>query len=179
MFSDAKKDNEPCNAAPTAAELVARHQAGVWRYLRVLGCDNSTADDLTQETFLAVLKRDQLVHLSDAATAAYLRRTAKNLYISLQRRSGRVHSVADTRILDQVWSRWAGADLDSDDLIAVLRKCFEQLTPRAQRSLYLRYHTKKSRTEIGEELGITEHGAKNLMQRAKGQLRQCVEKKTG
>ena len=30
---------------------------------------------------------------------------------------------------------------------------------------------------IAEGLGITEHGAKNLMQRAKQQLRACVEQK--
>ena len=36
------------------AELIERHQRGVWRYLRMLGCDSSTADDLTQETFLQV-----------------------------------------------------------------------------------------------------------------------------
>jgi RNA polymerase sigma-70 factor (ECF subfamily) len=34
-----------------------------------------------------------------------------------------------------------------------------------------------SRTEIGSELGISEHGAKNLMQRAKAQLRECLESK--
>jgi RNA polymerase sigma-70 factor (ECF subfamily) len=31
--------------------------------------------------------------------------------------------------------------------------------------------------EIARSLEITEHGAKNLMQRAKKQLRQCVEGK--
>ena len=38
------------------ADLVRQHQAGVWRYLRFLGCDRPLADDLTQETFLAVLE---------------------------------------------------------------------------------------------------------------------------
>ena len=27
-------------------ELIAKHQAGVWRYLRALGCDGALADDL-------------------------------------------------------------------------------------------------------------------------------------
>ena len=39
------------------ARLVREHQAGVWRYLRVLGCPATEAEDLTQETFLAVLTR--------------------------------------------------------------------------------------------------------------------------
>lgn len=36
------------------AGLVRAHQAGVWRYLRFLGCHPDEADDLTQETFLAL-----------------------------------------------------------------------------------------------------------------------------
>ena len=41
----------------------------------------------------------------------------------------------------------------------------------------LRFAEDNSRQTIAESLGITEHGAKNLMQRAKSQLRQCVEQK--
>ena len=68
------------------AELIARHQNGIWRYLRMLGCDSSTADDLTQETFLRVLRRDNFVQHSDAATSSYLRRTAYNLLVSMHRK---------------------------------------------------------------------------------------------
>ena len=83
--------------AVTAAEstgfdpvrLIEHHQAGVWRYLRVLGCDPALADDLTQETFLHVMQRSFDDH-SPAATAAYLRTTAHNLYMTVQRRAGRV-----------------------------------------------------------------------------------------
>jgi len=32
---------------PGAAEIIETHQAGVWRYLRFLGCDEAQADDLT------------------------------------------------------------------------------------------------------------------------------------
>ncbi len=70
-------------------ELIACHQAGVWRYLRALGCDACSADDLTQETFLEVLKRP-FEQYNQQATAAYLRRVAHNLFITLRRRSGKV-----------------------------------------------------------------------------------------
>ena len=32
-------------------ELIQKYQNGIWRYLRVLGCEASLADDITQETF--------------------------------------------------------------------------------------------------------------------------------
>ena len=33
-------------------DLIRRHQSGVWRYLRFLGCPPELADDLTQEAKL-------------------------------------------------------------------------------------------------------------------------------
>ncbi|HCK71704.1 MAG TPA: sigma-70 family RNA polymerase sigma factor, partial [Planctomycetaceae bacterium] len=31
--------------------MITQHQSGVWRYLRVIGCEATLADDITQETF--------------------------------------------------------------------------------------------------------------------------------
>jgi RNA polymerase sigma-70 factor (ECF subfamily) len=159
------------------AELIARHQQGVWRYLRMLGCDASTADDLTQDTFLRVLRREDFVQHSDAATSSYLRRTAYNLLVSLHRKQGRMHSLAEPNLLDEVWDRWAGKDLTGDLAVDALRQCFSTLTERAQKALKMRFASNASRAEIGEALNITDHGARNLMQRAKQQLRQCVEER--
>jgi len=147
----------------TPAELVQRHQVGVWRYLRMLGCDPATADDLTQETFLKVLRREMFVQHNDAATAAYLRRTAHNLLISMHRRGGRTKQVEAFETIDEVWDRWAGADLAGDEAVDALRSCLEGLTPRARLALQMRYADSASRVEIGKELGISEHGARNLM----------------
>ena len=158
-------------------ELIARHQHGVWRYLRMLGCDDSTADDLTQDTFMRVLRRENFVQHSDAATSSYLRRTAYNLLISLHRKQGRVQTLAEPSVLDEVWDRWAGKDLTGDLAIEALRHCMGSLTERAQQALKMRFGSEASRVEIGEALNITDQGARNLMQRAKQQLRRCVEEK--
>jgi RNA polymerase sigma-70 factor, ECF subfamily len=159
------------------AELIARHQRGVWRYLRMLGCDDAVADDLTQETFLRVLRRDNFVQHSDAATSSYLRRTAYNLLVSDHRKRKRMKTVAESSLMDEVWDRWAGKDLAGDRAIEVLRDCFGSLTQRAQKALKMRFTSDASRVEIANELNISDHGARNLMQRAKGQLRECVEAK--
>lgn len=157
------------------ADLISRHQNGVWRYLRMLGCEAATADDLTQETFLRVLRRDSFVQQSDAATSSYLRRTAYNLLVSHHRKHGRVQTLAESTQLDEVWDRWAGKDLTGDRAVETLRDCFETLTERAQQALRMRFAEEASRGQIGTALDITEHGARNLMQRAKQQLRECVE----
>ncbi len=159
------------------SELIARHQRGVWRYLRMLGCDSATADDLTQETFLRVLRLENFVQHNDAATSSYLRRTAYNLLVSRHRKLGRMQTVAESSVLDEIWDRWAGKDLTGDMAIEALRSCVGVLTERAQLALRMRFAEDASRVEIGQALGISDHGARNLMQRAKQQLRQCVEEK--
>ncbi|QDS92966.1 RNA polymerase sigma factor [Roseimaritima multifibrata] len=140
----------------------------------MLGCDASTADDITQETFLKVLRRDTFVQHSDAATSAYLRRTAYNLVVSMHRRKAKEQPVAAFELFDESWDRWAGADLTGDEAGDALRNCLAALTDRARKALRMRYSDSASRAEIGDALGISEHGARNLMQRAKQQLKTCV-----
>ena len=175
--SDGAAGSTADSGSLTPSQLIDRHQNGVWRYLRMLGCDPSTADDLTQETFLRVLRRDNFVQHNDSATAGYLRRTAYNLLVSRHRKLGRVHTVSEPQMLDESWDRWAGKDLTGDASVEALRTCLQTLTERAQQALRMRFADDASRVEIGKALGITDHGARNLMQRAKQQLRQCVEGK--
>ncbi len=157
--------------------LVQTHQAGVWRYLRSLGCSTAQADDLTQETFLAVLKRP-FQEINETATAAYLRRTAYHAFVSMQRRSGRVQSVENIEEFDQAWEEWMARD-DAEELLGHLRTCLQQLTNRARQALEMRFAKKATRSEIANSLAMSEHGAKNLMQRAKHKLRDCIERKLG
>jgi RNA polymerase sigma-70 factor (ECF subfamily) len=161
-----------------AAGLIVKHQAGIWRYLRALGCSPAEADDLTQETFLAVLRRP-FQEFSEASTNAYLRQVAYHQFVSAHRRSGRVIAVENIEAFDQVWERWSGSSQhdDSEDLLAALRECLQELTERARFALERRFKDRESRGNIASALGISEHGARNLMQRAKQQLRLCVEKK--
>src|SRR5262245_26792774 len=103
------------------ARLIETYQAGVWRYLRAMGCESALAEDLTQETFLAVLQRP-FNDVSPAGTSAYLRKTALNMLISHQRRVGRVRAVENIEQLDQTWMRWAGDD-DGELVLVHLRDC--------------------------------------------------------
>jgi RNA polymerase sigma-70 factor, ECF subfamily len=166
-------DSQASGFDPVA--LIQAHQAGVWRYMRAMGCDPALAEDLTQETFLHVLQRP-FQEVNAAATSAYLRKTALNLLISHKRRGGKVLAVEDVELLDQTWSRWAGQD-GGEAALDALRDCLSRLTDRARRALEMRFRGEHSRTEIAAALEITEHGAKNLMQRAKQQLRECIEAK--
>ncbi|MBC8350711.1 MAG: sigma-70 family RNA polymerase sigma factor [Planctomycetes bacterium] len=170
-----KEAASPDSTAFDPVRLIEDHQAGVWRYLRALGCEANLAEDLTQETFLAVLQRP-FEDYNPAATGAYLRRTAYNAFISFQRRAKKITTVENVEELNQTWEHWAGKD-NGEDLLDALRRCLTVLSDRATRALELRFRDRASRETIAAELGMSEHGAKNLMQRAKKKLRECVEGK--
>jgi RNA polymerase sigma-70 factor, ECF subfamily len=180
----APESQVPSSQAPSTpstgydpVRLIETYQAGVWRYLRALGCDAARAEDLTQDTFLAVLQRP-FQDINPAATAVYLRKSAFNLCISQQRRAGKVTAVEDVEDLDRTWSQWVGGGHDQGEAaLDALRDCLQGLTERARLALEMRFRGDASRSEIAAKLEITEHGAKNLMQRAKQQLRTCVETK--
>jgi RNA polymerase sigma-70 factor (ECF subfamily) len=168
-------DRSPSGTGYDPARLIADHQAGVWRYLRVLGCEASLADDLTQDTFLAVLQRP-FQDLGPAAVGSYLRKVAFNLYVSHHRRAGKVVAVENLEQIDGAWTKLASDD-NGEALLEALRHCLRGLTERARKALEMRFREQQSREAIAAMLEITEHGAKNLMQRAKHQLRECVEKR--
>lgn len=157
--------------------LVQHHQLGLWRYLRALGCDAALADDLVQDTFLKVFQKP-FDYYDENTTAAYLRRIAHNLFISTQRRAGKVVTVENIQKFEKVWCELV-SDRDGDEYLDALRTCFQKLGERSRWALEMRFRDKLTRSKIAENLEITENGAKNLMQRAKARLRECVKRTMG
>ena len=85
-------------------------------------------------------------------------------------------TVEDIEQLSQNWESWAGED-NGEELVDALRRCLAVLGDRAKVALELRFREHASRETIAATLGMSEHGAKNLMQRAKKTLRDCIESK--
>ena len=81
-------DGGGASGAGDPEALVNRHVRAVWRYLRMHGADPHEADDLTQEAFVVALQKGA-AHLDPAATATFLRRTARFLFLRLRARRSR------------------------------------------------------------------------------------------
>ena len=158
-----------------AIEIVRAHQATIWRYLRFLGCDPAEADDLTQETFLAVLRRpfdDQ----DRAATSAYLRQVARNLFLKSLRRSATRPAEVELEQADLVFAEFDREDGGTEYLDA-LRRCLGTLGDRVRRVLDLRYRDGLSRSQLAAAMGLSEDGIKSLMARSREALRLCIERR--
>jgi RNA polymerase sigma-70 factor (ECF subfamily) len=155
-------------------ELVRTYQAGVWRYIRFLGADEALADDLTQETFLAVWKKRFIDH-TPAATRQYLRTTARNLYLMSLRKRSRQPALDRLELADEVWQQLGGGD--DELMLDVLRECLETLNGRGRQAIDLCYRDNCSRAEIGRQMDLSDDGVKSLLRRTRELLRRCVEQK--
>lgn len=155
--------------------LVRAHQTGIWRYLRALGCSAAEAEDLTQETFLEVLRRP-FEQRNEKSSAAYLRLVARHQMLMVRRKGGREVGLAEVEGVDAEWNQYAGDD-GGGLRVEALKECLKGLDERERRALELRYKDEIPREEIGRALELSDGGVKNLMERARDKLKRCVERR--
>ena len=164
--------------------IVRIHQAELYRYLRYMGAENqSVAEDIAQETFLAAFKSpDPPEPRGEKQQAAWLRGIARNLFLMHCRRA-RISPVRTDRVaLERAESMWTGEFLregDGFDYIEALRKCLSTLGERQRKLLDLQYGQNKSRSEIAEAAEMSEDGIKSLMRRLRASLGQCIRRRLG
>jgi RNA polymerase sigma-70 factor (ECF subfamily) len=164
----------PIDRRTELERLVNTHQRGVWCYLRYIGAAETEADDLTQETFLAVWRTpfdDYDVH----ATAAYLRQVAKNKFLMFVRSNARRPAV-DLVAAEAEFASFANDD-GGDAHIEALTDCLKGLQGKAREAVEYYHLQGNSRAATATRLGMTEEGLKSLLKRVKDSLRECVERK--
>lgn len=155
------------------AVLVRRHQAGLWRFLRALGCDARVAEEVAQDTFVAVLQRP-FVEVDERATAAYLRTVAKRLLWKARRGRPRHESVAP----EALEAAFAAACPDGGGMaLEALRGCVEGLDANARALVDAHYRDGESRASLGRRFAMSEDGIKSWLRRVRAALRECVERK--
>ena len=129
------------------AGLVRQHQADVWRYLRFLGATAADADDLTQETFLA-MPRAEFSERSRPETAAYLRTVARNQFLMFRCIQGREVGTVELTAAEQVWCEAIGPG--GMEFLVALADCLTTLEGRARTAIKGFYREGLGRTEIAE-----------------------------
>jgi RNA polymerase sigma-70 factor (ECF subfamily) len=148
---------------------VHREHQGIWRYLVYLGCDEHRAADLTQESFLRLLDRE-FEYRGEAATGAWLRRTAGNLFLKERRRPVAV----ELDIADAVWE--AGLGGEREQYLKALEHCLQKLPPRSRGVVALRYEDGHGRVAIAERIGLGVAAVKTLLRRIRAELAACIRR---
>lgn len=158
--------------------LIVAHQAGVWRYLRFLGCDRAQADDITQETFLQVLRRG-FEERGERETAAWLRTVARNCFLMNVRRTRHVQSVEDLDLADKAWEEGQGDAESGEARLNALRQCLEGIQGKAKQALEMQFMQHRTGEDIAQALGMSHENVRVTLHRAKQALKKCIESRLG
>lgn len=154
--------------------IVRQHQAGVWRYLRFLGAERSEADDLTQETFLALF-RSHFEHRTPGQTSGYLRAVARNQLLQFRRRQGKELNTVQMEVAESVWAE-ADQDDGLENYLTALECCLEKLDGKSKDAVELFYRQGLGREAVGKRMDLKPQGVKSLLRRTREVLRECVKR---
>jgi RNA polymerase sigma factor (sigma-70 family) len=174
-------------------QLYARHEAGLFRFVRrLLGTSLSAqADEVFQDTWLRVVNSRSKWQPQGASFRTWLYTLAHHRSIDALRRSGREISLdafegagdQPWEPEDQAWQHWpspAGAGLHTEELAFWRRAgekmiaCLEQL-PLAQRTAFLLHHDDGlALDEVATSLGVGFETAKTRLRYAMSKLRTCM-----
>ncbi|MCK5942357.1 MAG: sigma-70 family RNA polymerase sigma factor [Planctomycetes bacterium] len=160
------------HSSPVEA-FVARHQAGVWRWLRALGCEASRAEEHCQDALLAAL-HDGIDRLPTADANRWLRRAAKNLFLMQLRAERRRPQWHDLDTLEEAWLALAPDDDGADAALTALSRCLLTLAARDRDLVARRYQQREPRAATAAALDLTEAGVKQALRRVRDKLRTCV-----
>ena len=165
----------------TLTMLITEHQSSIYRYLRYLGADAASVEDLTQDTFLAAFKSDSAPDMDNVPRrCAWLRGISRNLLLAHLRR-GRTSPVRiDSAYLAQgedVWSAQFAGDEDGSGYTEALRQCLSALPDSDRGLLDLRYAHRKSRAEMAGMRKMTPDGIKSQLRRIRSRLAECVRRR--
>jgi RNA polymerase sigma-70 factor (ECF subfamily) len=161
----------------SASELISRFGQAVNRYFVRRVRDRSEAEDLTQEVFARLLRRDGPVPIENAE--GYLFRVAANLLTERARQGAR------RRTLDEDAHRedWVeGGEEFSPERILLGKEAYTQVVeallelPERTRMIFiLNRYEDMSGTEIAKRLGLSVSAVEKQMMRALAHLRERLK----
>lgn len=156
-------------------QLFVRHQPALRSFAIALTGDFAVAEDVVQETFLTITAKaaDFEPGTNFVAWACAIAR----LKVLENRRAARRFSPAVVEVLaDAIPADELASDLGHERL-PLLLACLEQLPPKAQELVRLRYFLEQGPTAIAASLGRSVAGVNAALLKARESLRMCIERR--
>jgi RNA polymerase sigma-70 factor, ECF subfamily len=158
-------------------ELFAYFAPRVKTFMRRSGLDEASADDLAQETLLAVWRKAHLFDGSDVGASAWIFTIARNARIDVLRRARRAGSAEISDVArefevdeaQQPDARLAGSQ--SQDRV---RAALSALSDEQMRVVELSFYQEKAHAEIAQLLGIPLGTVKSRLRLAMARLRSLL-----
>jgi RNA polymerase sigma-70 factor, ECF subfamily len=202
QVDDAALVREVVNGSQDAlAALYDRHVDGIFATASRLTADRQVAEEVVQETFLALWNRAELFDANVGSLAAWLRTIARNRTVDRLRAAGRRPNLIplsaasgedeqDGAALDRLVSTGTllgGAmlglgpegELAATELRDVLRDALAELPESERTAIVLAYREELTQSEIAERLGWPLGTVKTRTRRALLRLREALSDELG
>ncbi len=158
------------------SQLVERHQAAVYGYLRARVLQAADAEDMTQEVFLRSFTGWSRFDGS-SQVRPWLLGIARNLLLEFARKRRRRKECAWTEACLEMDEVAASKPDVYGDMTDHLTGCMNGLGDTARQAIELRYRSEIQVTDIGRKLRRSAGAAKLLMFRARQALKNCLLRK--
>ena len=146
--------------------LVSRWQRRLWKYAYNMTGDTEAAWDITQESWLGIIKGMRKLH-DPASFRAWVYRITTNKSIDWIRKNKTIKKVG----LDEIQGRQHKEEKD-----AGLKELLEKLDIKKRAVLNLRYFEQLSIPEIGIALKIPKGTVKSRLHNARKELKELYQK---
>lgn len=168
-------------------ELVVRYQDRLVGFFFHLVHDRTTAEDLAQEAFLRVF-RSRERYEATARFSTWLFRIAHNLASNQKRGAARRREIplasgsgsydlpSQGENLAEKSALMPTRQLDSSELREVVRIAIDELSERQRTAVVLHKFEEMSYEEIGDVMGLGPVAVKSLISRARGKLKEALER---
>lgn len=154
------------------AELYEAHHLSMVRLARLLVDDTATAEDVVQDAFLGLHRRQHALRDPKAAVG-YIRQAVVNQARSTLRRRRTVR--AHLRVAEPEVGPAADADLMLAQEHQEVLQAMDRLPERQREVLVLRFWSELSEKEIAEAMGVSNGTVKSQASRAMKTLQQYLE----
>jgi RNA polymerase sigma-70 factor (ECF subfamily) len=158
-------------------EVVRRHGAAVYGMARRLLADASFAEEVAQDTFLALWRRPGSYDPDRGPLRAFLVGTARNKAIDLVRREEAARRAGDA-LLAEAEATSAGRSgaehMEEIEERQRMAQALAQLSRVQREALVLAYYGGRTYREVAEELGIPEGTAKTRLRDGLKRLREVI-----
>lgn len=158
--------------------LYQRFAPTLFTYLYQQVTSLQDAEDLLLEVFLAALRTDKLIGLSDDQQLAWLRRVARNKVVDRYRRSSLLATLPLEQVMEQEDSTLSPEQrAEQQERYERLYAVLKQLSPEQQEMIHLRYVLGLRFVDIAAYLDKPEGSLRKMMTRTLRQLRELYEQK--
>ena len=156
--------------------LFLKYQPAIRSYILSIIPDFSLADDVVQETFIVVTRKAASFELGTSFTA-WVKTIARFKALEAIRAGKSRCETLSVEVLEALGAEQTEFRTDSDERLALLSACIEELAPQARRSIEFRYRGDHLPPQIAGLMGCTVQSVNVTLSRARAFLRDCVLRK--